>query len=181
MKRKILLTLAALGLGGLVLGVAPAVLAAPTSQICSSGTALCYNAWNGGILVKTEAPGPQNNNFDMVVLGHTTAGNPIPGVPAGLAIVDFPYLNVSGECVTDNTNDPNDAKMGVTPGTCNGVGWGSRFVLDGSGCPAGFFKMINVHWSGNWATRAGVSWSGSGNGNQIFLNTPNTGKCLTPR
>jgi hypothetical protein len=183
MKRhRVTLALAAAVLGGLALGVAPAVLAAPSSQVCSSASGSggrCLNAWNGQNLVKTYAPGAQNNNFATVIIGHTTTNNPIPGVPAGLAIVTFQYLNLQTTCVSDNQNNPDDAKVGVFNGTCNGTGWGSRYVADSTGCALGFNKMINAHWSGNWSSRVGLGWAGDGNGIQMFQNT--TPRCLIPR
>jgi hypothetical protein len=180
MKRKILLALAMAGLGGLAL--APAVLAAPSSQVCSSASGSggrCLNVWNNQTLVKTQAPGAQNNNIELVVIGHTTTNNPIPGVPVGLAIVTFQYLNAQTTCVSDNLDNPDDAKAGVFNGTCDGTGWGSRYVTDPTGCAAGFEKMINAHWSGSWSSRVGLGWAGDGNGIQMFQNT--TPRCLIPR
>jgi hypothetical protein len=139
----------------------------------------CFNAWNGGPYVKVNDPGTPNSDFSLQSLGTTTTNNPIVGNPVGLTIVGFVFT--PGVCVSDLNNNPNDAHMAVTINTCNGQGWGSRFVAYQSDCTVGFNTFVNVHWSPNWTNRAGAGWNGSTNGTQIWMNVFHTTKCLVPQ
>lgn len=136
------------------------VLAGPAhaqggNQWCAGD--VCFNAWNGGPSVRQYSPGVVNNDF---------VGIDDPNRPGTFQIqaVD------AGGCIGDSGNNPGNATTGLVAcwsGTSAG-GWGSNFTYSTSGCPSGYFRLINQHWSGYVAPADGPEGA---IGAEWYLNT----------
>lgn len=174
----------------LALAAVPARAAGPTYEICASDNSECYNAWGGGRYIATYSPGSWDNNFvTQFIAGrcqagsiYTTAGCPLSGTPAGLAIFQVKDLN-NGYCAADLNGDPNNAYTEDTgwcndPNTGYGGSWGTVKIMQGStACPNASWGAVSVHWSTSWSNLRYESYAGSGNGQQFYENIA-SGVCM---
>lgn len=100
---------------------------------------VCLNNWNGGPSVRQYSQGVINNDFVAIS---------DPNRPGAFQL-EFAY-GPGGQCIGDYGNNPGNATTGLVAcasGTSAG-GWGSNFTYSTSGCPSGYFKLINQHWGG---------------------------------
>jgi len=125
-----------LPIGGIVLA-GPASAQGVTQWCEGSFGSVCFNAWNGGPSVRQYSQGVVNNDF------YSISDPNRPGTfQIESAVVD--------ECIGDSGNNSGNATTGLVAcwsGTSAG-GWGSTFTYSSSGCPSGYFKLINQHWGG---------------------------------
>jgi hypothetical protein len=125
-------------------------------------TSPCFNAWNGGELVKSFSPGTTNEEFELYNIVGT--GN--------WQIYDA----TSGECVGDYQNNQYDAKAGDLercPSYGN-AGWGTvlQYVNPNGQCAYGGDYYDN-HWGGYINANAT-------SGSQFYLNNKGTIYCYYP-
>lgn len=191
--RPLLLTATLLVAGATAAINHPAPAFAVQQEICQADAAHnpefpCLNAWGGGPYVKSEGPGTSNENFSEQYVfnrcesgtAYTTNGCPIAGIPAGYLIVQLRYGN--GTCVGDLSGNVGDAHAALTtcnnPNTGQGGAYGTIFVARATACPfAGGYW--NAHWSTNWnGGLGGLRITGTGNGQQFWLNVANSAGCL---
>jgi hypothetical protein len=118
-------------------------------------TSPCANNYNGGALIKSYAPGVNNEDIVAQSLGNG----------------DWQFYDYqTGYCLGDNNNSSTDAKVGSEdscPSTGD-AGWGTVFAIYSNGCAADGGQFYNFHW------KAYMSGAGS-NGSQWYLNTPSAG------
>lgn len=182
--RKLAIVLAILGMMlGIGFTAIPAHATGGTSW-CNNASppsaVTCLNAWYGGPLVKSFAPGVANDNFNYYQdtgacnAGLTSTNCPISGVPSNLEIIKVTFQGsgvYQGDCVGDYLNSQTNAAAGL--GSCSN--WGTTIVVDTTSCASGTYFLVDAHFSTNWSSRVGIGWQGDGNGQQIYLDE---GVCL---
>jgi hypothetical protein len=160
MRRLIALAAAAVLTAGIGVAASWPAQAQTGNQICNGK---CLNAWNGGPEINQESLGAVNNDF--TVISSPTAG-------------DVELLSTSGDgeagsCAGDYGNSQYDARAGLDP-DCQSdvVPWGGNLQEQACG-PVGV-DFWDVHW------QAYIAFSGSGNGDPVYLNGSKTCYVLDP-
>jgi len=143
-------------------GVGPAILQYQEWCYYNGGYA-CLNAWSGGPFVNAYADGPETSDThqDFIILDNEETG-----------YYELAYVGSegdSGECIGDDSNNPNLADAALVPcGTASGnQGWGTNMDWGTNGCPSGEAWFYDYHWNGYLGPPDNYV-----NGSHFFLNKP---------